>query len=145
MIDNILDQLARDEGYRPNPYDDSRGFRTVGIGHNLDANPLPAETYPMSLERAKQVCSDDVARIWGKLQADLPWVKSLPDVIAGVLTNMSFNMGAKGLEAFHHMLADIQAGNYEQAAVAGEQSAWHAEVGDRAKRLMQQLRTQEWV
>jgi hypothetical protein len=42
------------------------------------------------------------------------------------------------------MLGDIQAGNYEQAAIAGAQSAWYTEVGDRAKRLMEQLRTGEW-
>ena len=144
MIDNILDQLRRDEGIRYEPYLDSRGISTVGCGHNLVADPLPGETYPLTDARVDQILKDDVARIWGKLQSDLPWVKSLPDVIAGVLTNMSFNMGAKGLEAFHHMLADIQAGNYEQAAVAGEQSAWYTEVGDRAKRLIQQLRTQVW-
>jgi lysozyme len=143
-LDNILDQLLRDEGFRANPYNDSRGFRTVGIGHNLDANPLPDESYPMTVERAKEILANDVARIWTKFQTDLPWVRSLPDVYAGVLTNMSFNMGAKGLEAFHHMLADIQVGNYAKAASDGAQSAWYHEVGARAKRLMDQLRTGVW-
>lgn len=141
---DILDQLLRDEGFRSSPYIDTRGHNTVGIGHNLDANPLPNETYPLSVQRAKEILADDAARIWGKLQSDLPWVKTLPDAIAGVLTNMSFNMGAKGLEAFHHMLADIQAGNYAQAAIDGANSAWYAQVGNRAKRLMDQLRTGVW-
>jgi lysozyme len=142
---DILGQLLRDEGFRPAPYRDTRGFSTVGIGHNLDANPLPNENYPMTVERAKEILTEDVARIWVKLQNDLPWVKGLSDVYVAVLTNMSFNMGAKGLEAFHHMLGDVQSGNYTQAAVDGSQSAWYTEVGERAERLMEQLKTGQWV
>jgi len=145
MITGILEQLLRDEGFRSEPYKDSRGVLTCGIGHNLDANPLPGENYPLSVQRAKEILAQDVARITSKLISDLPWIANLPDAIKGVCQNMAFNLGAKGLEAFHHMLTDIQAGNYEQAAVAGEQSAWYQEVGDRAKRLMQQLRTGQWV
>lgn len=143
-MDNILDQLLRDEGFRASPYKDTRGFNTVGIGHNLDANPLPGETYPLSVQRAKDILVQDVARIWGRLRADLPWASSLPDPIQGVMKNMAFNIGAKGEEAFHHMLADIQAGNYAQAAIDGTNSAWYGQVGDRAKRLMEQLRTGVW-
>lgn len=144
MITNIIEQLTRDEGFRPEPYDDTRGFKTVGIGHNLDAHPLPNEVYPMSLERGQALLSYDLFSVTAVLYHDLPWVATLPDVYKGVLQNMAYNMGAKGEEAFHHMLADIQAGNYEQAAIAGAQSAWYTEVGDRAKRLMEQLRTGEW-
>ena len=142
---DILEQLLRDEGFRPNPYKDTRGFSTVGIGHNLDANPLPDETYPMSVDRAKELLTQDVARIWNKVQADLPWVASLPDVYAGVLKNMAFNIGAHGEELFHHMLADVQAGNYPQASVDMQQSAWASQVGARAARLIQQMRTGQWV
>jgi lysozyme len=144
-VTDILSQLARDEGFRPDPYKDSRGFNTVGIGHNLDANPLPDEQYPMSLDRAKQILADDLSRIWSKLQIALPWVVSLPDVYAGILKNMSFNMGANGLLQFHHMLAYIQAGNYAAAANAMQQSAWFTQVGDRAKRLVQQMQSGQWV
>jgi lysozyme len=145
MITGILDQLLRDEGFRPEPYKDTRGFLTCGIGHNLDANPLPGEQYPMTIDRAKEILSGDLSRIWNKLQGALPWVVSLPDAIAGVLKNMSFNMGANGLLQFHHMLAYVQAGNYAAAAQAMQQSAWFTQVGDRAKRLVQQIQTQQWV
>jgi lysozyme len=144
-VTDIFSQLRRDEGVRYEPYLDSRGISTVGCGHNLAANPLPGETYPLTDARVDQILKGDVARITSKLISDLPWIANLPDAIKGVCQNMSFNLGPQGLEAFHHMLADVQAGNYEQAAIAGEQSAWYQEVGDRAKRLMQQLRTQEWV
>ena len=143
-ITNIFDQLTRDEGFRAEPYDDSRGFKTVGIGHNLDANPLPGESYPMTLDRAQKILVWDVNDIYRKLINDLPWVDSLPEVITGVLINMAFNLGAAGLEEFHHMLSYIQSGEYATAALAGKASLWYTQVGDRAKRLMEQLATGEW-
>lgn len=143
-ISNIVDQLKRDEGVRFEPYKDDRGFNTVGVGHNLDANPLPNETYPMSIDRVVEVLNEDLNRITNKLIGDLPWIAGLPDVYKGVLQNIAFNMGAKGEEAFHHMLGDIEIGNYTEAAEAGSQSLWYTQVGDRAKRLMEQLRTGQW-
>ena len=141
---DLIEQLFRDEGFRASPYLDSRGISTVGVGHNLIANPLPEETYPMTLDRAKEILNQDLARITNKLVADLPWVASLPDVYAGVLKNMAFNMGAKGEEAFHHMLADVQAGDYVHAAAEMQNSAWYTQVGARAQRLVKQMLTGEW-
>ena len=143
-VTNIYDQLKRDEGIRFTPYKDTRGFSTVGVGHNLDANPLPNETYPMFPVRAFEILNDDVSRIRGKLVGDLPWVANLPDVYEGILLNMSFNMGAHGTELFHHMLADIQSGNYAQAAVDMKNSAWYTQVGQRAERLALQMTTGVW-
>jgi lysozyme len=145
LINNIIDQLVRDEGFRSNPYVDTRGHNTVGIGHNLDANPLPNETYPLTVQRAKEILADDVARITGKLIAALPWADSLPEPRKGVLQNMSFNMGVNGLLEFKNTLHKIQMTDYAGAAIAMTQSAWYSQVGDRAKRLVQQMQTGEWV
>ena len=142
---NVIDALKRDEGLRLTPYKDTRGFTTIYYGHNLDANPLPQAVIDAANEAtAEFVLAADVASIQLKLFRDLPWIQQKPLVIQGVLLNLAFNIGVAGEEAFHHMLGDIQAGNYEQAAIAGAQSAWYTEVGDRAKRLMEQLRTGEW-
>lgn len=144
MITNIYEQLLRDEGFRAEPYSDTRGFSTVGIGHNLNANPLSGEVYPMSYDRAMEVLKQDVTRIWLKLLGDLPWITKLDAVREGVLLNLTFNIGAAGEEAFHHMLSDVQEGNYEKAASDLENSLWYTQVGDRAKRLVLQMRTGMW-
>jgi lysozyme len=141
---DIISQLTRDEGVRLEPYKDTRGFNTVGIGHNLDANPLPGQTYPLTQAQAMQILGKDVERISMFLQSKLPWIVKLDEARRGVLQNMSFNLGVPGLLEFHHDLADTQAGNYEQAALDMEASAWYKEVGDRAKRLVQQMRTGDW-
>ena len=145
MIDNILDQLARDEGFKDTPYKDTRGFSTVGYGHNLDAHPLLNEVYPMAQARAKEILQADLAVIDAKLYHDLPWVSDLADVYKGVLQNLSFNMGVEGLLEFKNTLALIHTGEYPQAAKELLNSLWAKQVGNRAVRVATQLRTNQWV
>lgn len=141
---DLIEQLIRDEGLRLEPYDDTRGFKTVGVGHNLDSNPLPNETYPLTVQRAKDILAEDVARIQGTLKTHLPWVVFLPEVYAGILLNMSFNLGVGGLLQFQHMLAAVKVMGYEEAAKQMQASSWYTQVGDRAKRLVAQMRTGVW-
>lgn len=144
MITNIIDQLKRDEGVRLEPYKDDRGFNTVGIGHNLDANPLPGETYPLTMDRAEEILNNDLTRITNKLISDLPWINDLQEVYKGVLQNCAFNMGDAGIEAFHVTLNYIKLGMYQEASVAILQSRWSTQVGERAQRLSKQLLTGQW-
>ncbi len=145
-IDNIIDQLKRDEGLRLKVYIDTVGKRTIGYGHNLDANPLDFDVSEGITEpQASQIQGVDVERTSKHLVTSLPWVVSLDEARLGVLQNMSFNMGVPGLLQFHHDLADTQAGNYVQAAADMKASKWYTEVGDRAVRLVQQMLSGEWV
>lgn len=145
MISNIKDQLIRDEGVRLFKYPDSRGFDTIGVGHNLDANPLPFDiSEGITFAQASQILDDDLARVTSKLFADLPWLKDLDTVRQGIFLNMSFNMGVGGILEFHHDLADTQAGNYVKAAADMKASEWYTQVGARAQRLCQQMITGQW-
>jgi lysozyme len=145
MITNLRDQLVRDEGVRLQLYKDSRGIWTIGVGHNVEANPLPFDvSRGITLEQAAKILDDDVARVSAKLFADLPWLANLDLVRQGVFLNMSFNMGVGGVLEFHHDLADTQAGNYAQAAADMKASAWYSQVGERAQRLCQQMISGDW-
>jgi lysozyme len=145
MIASLKDQLIRDEGVRLQKYLDSRGFATIGVGHNLDANPLPFDiSKGITFAQATQVLDDDIARVSAQLFADLPWLRTLDIVRQGVFGNMGFNMGVGGILEFHHDLADTQAGEYGKAAADMKASAWYTQVGDRAQRLVQQMLTGVW-
>ena len=141
MITNIYDQLRRDEGTRLAVYHDTRGFYTIGTGHNLVANPLPFDVSSgITQAQSDQILYADVDRITARLLADIPWLVTLQqkDVPRfGVFQNMAFNMGDGGIMEFHHDLADTQAGNYAQAAIDMAASAWYIQVGARARRLCQ--------
>ena len=143
-ITDIIGQLKRDEGMSLVPYKDSRGFTTVGVGHNLDANPLPDLTFPISEAQAAQILGRDVERVSRLLVQALPWVTTLDDARLGVLQNMSFNMGVNGLLGFCNMLSYMEKGVYAYAAQEMSNSKWYTQVEDRAKRLVQQMLTGEW-
>lgn len=145
MITNLEQQLQRDEGLRLSPYLDSRGISSVGYGHNLIANPLPGEVYPLTTARALNILQTDIVRIEGKLEIDLPWVADLPYVYRGVLSNMSFNLGVGGLLEFHDVLNCAKSGQYVLAAAAMKASLWYTQVGARAERLVLQMETGQWV
>lgn len=72
----------------------------------------------------------------------LTWYKDASFVTKTVLINMSFNMGIKGLLGFSNTLKFISQKNYEQAARNMTQSLWAKQVGDRAKELVERMRTQ---
>lgn len=145
MITNIIDQLKRDEGFRPDIYIDTAGKRTIGYGHNLDANPIPDLVTPISEPTGAQILGRDVERISRTLLLHLLWIVSLDETRHGVLQNMAFNLGIFGLLGFHRTLAAVQSGDYLGASQDMQASAWYTQVGDRAKRLCQQMREGIWV
>lgn len=147
-VNDIYSQLIRDEAVRLYIYPDSRGFDTIGVGHNLNSNPLPFDvSQGITMVQALQILHDDVTRITAQLLKDIPWLVNLQTgdpVRFGVFQNMSFNLGVGGILEFHHDLTDTQAGNYISAGADMKASLWYTQVGARAQRLVQQMITGVW-
>lgn len=135
-MDNIIDQLKRDEGVRRFPYKDSVGKLTIGVGRNLDDVGIFEEEIELML-------SNDVKAAFAKLQRSYSWFITLDEVRQGVLINMTFNMGSLG--QFPKMLACVESGDYSGAASEMLDSLWATQVGDRATRLSEQMKTGVWV
>jgi len=133
---DIYAQLERDEGRKRFPYTDTVGKLTIGVGHNLTDKGLPDPIIDALLK-------SDVAEVDGGLHV-LPWILGLNDARRGVLQNMSFNLGVHGLLAFHDTLGQMERGAWDAAAAAMIESKWANQVGDRARRLAEQLRSGEW-
>jgi lysozyme len=62
-----------------------------------------------------------------------------------VLVNMCFNLGFEGLEKFPKFLMACAQGDWNTAAEEMHNSLWDKQVGARAVRLEEQMRTGEWV
>jgi lysozyme len=137
-------ELRRDEGVRVRPYlDTSKPPKwTVGVGHNLSASPLPAGwTYPLSAAQVTQLLSTDIADTLHQLDAHLPWWRKLDEVRQRVLVNMCFNLGIDKLLGFKNALAAMANGVYTTAAAEMQDSLWFGQVGQRAVRLCQAMKT----
>ena len=134
----MIAELRRDEGVRYSPYTDTRGFQTVGVGHNMDANPLPSDwSFPLTDDQVNYLLSSvDLPAVFSALDAHLPWWRQLDEVRQRVIANMCFNMGIGTLLQFHNTLHCMQTGDYIGAAAGMATSRWAGEVGQRATRLV---------
>jgi lysozyme len=136
-------ELRRDEGVRYSPYNDSRGYLTVGVGH-LITRPLPLPdgwAYPLNDEQVDSLLESDLAAVYAGLNAALPWWATLNDVRQRVICNMCFNLGLTKLLGFKNTLAAMRQGRYADAAAGMLNSAWASQVGQRAVRLANMMTT----
>ena len=152
MIDNLIDQLKRDEGERLYVYRDSKGILTAGVGHNCEAhNEGLAEGDVVTQEQVDKWLADDIQTAKTLLWQHCPWIDTLDEVRRNVLYNMIFQMGwsneeqTHGLITFRHFLQNVLEKKFLTASEAGLKSAWaEHDSPDRAKRLMLQMLSGEW-
>lgn len=135
---NLVEQLRRDEGERLFPYKDSVGLLTIGVGRCI-------ERIGITREESDLLLANDIKRVTQELNTRLPWSMALDAPRRGVLLNMAFNLGIDGLVGFKNTLAHVQAGRWDDAAAGMLASLWAQQVGSRATRLAEQMRTGRWV
>lgn len=137
----LIQELRRDEGVKYSVYKDTKGIPTVGVGHNLQASPLPSGwKYPLTDAQVDALLTKDLEVVFKALEKNWPWYKNLSDARQRVLANMCFNMGEGVLGTFKNTLKLIQTGKYSEAADAMLKSLWAKQVQGRAMRLAQMMK-----
>lgn len=137
MITGIEDQLRRDEGYRNKPYQDAVGRLTIGYGRNLSDDGIRSDEAALMLR-------NDISNAQMQVSTYIPWALDLDEARRGVLVNMAFNMGIRGLLGFSHMLEKLKSHDYDGASAEMLNSHWAQQVGSRSIRLSVQLKTGLW-
>ena len=141
MIEQLTRQLRRDEGVRSQMYYDSEGCATIGVGRLIDARRGDG----LRESEIDYLLANDIEEVVAALRDRLAWFDSLNEARQGVLANMAFNLGVDGLLAFRKTLALVERGDYDAASVEMLDSKWARQVGQRAQRLSEQMRTGRWV
>ncbi len=131
---SLRDDLVRDEGLRLKPYSCTAGKLTIGVGRNLD-------DVGITRDEALALLDNDIARVKAETQKAFPWFGGLDDVRRDVVANMVFNLGLSRFSQFHQTIAAIARGDYATAADQMLKSQWAKQVGQRAVRLAQRMRT----
>ncbi len=139
MIDNLEDQLLRDEGEILHAYQDSLGFFTIGVGHLIDLRN--GGGIPKEISRA--LLRIDIGEASRFLSETFPWTVGLDEVRRGAMLNLAFNLGGK-LQGFRLFLGHMQANEYAAAAAELLNSLWEKQVGSRAHRIAKQIETGLW-
>ena len=123
--------LSLDEGIRDQPYDDATGVPliapfgliTIGIGRNLDANPLEQRVIRLIFRIDLRVARKDAVAVVG-LET---WNRLSENRKLG-LVNLAFNMGRTRLSGFKKMIAAIKAQDFVEAGKELRDSLWASQV-----------------
>ena len=134
----LIQELRRDEGVRYSPYLDTKGIKTVGVGHNLEAHPLDL-TYPLTDEQVDKILADDLLVVFSGLDRKIGWWRNLSCARQRCIANMAFNLGVDGLLKFRRMILAVDRGHYDQAAREMLDSLWAKQVFNRAIRLAKMM------
>lgn len=143
----MLEQfLSEEEGISKQPYYDTRGYVTWGIGHLGD----PRLICPVPMEIIKLMFKYDQEEKIAQAMT-IPGFSKLNELQQTMLVSMIFQMGFEpfdgdGFKDFAKFLAAIRDGNIARAAAEGLDSKWAREDSPkRAQRTMEILRTGVWV
>lgn len=133
FVKRLMEDLARDEGFRQFPYTCTAGALTVAYGRNLDAKGI-------SRAEADILLRNDIVDAQADLERVFPVASRLSDNRYRALVNMMFNLGAERFMQFRKMRAAIERGDFEAAADEMVDSRWARQVGARAERLEDLMR-----
>ena len=135
----LLADLEADEGLKTLLYDDATdapitkgstlgGWPTLGIGWNVATTPLTPDQY-------RTILGWMVDAKTAPLAAALPWMANLTEPRQRALTNMAYQLGVHGLQAFGTFLGLMENGRYGLAADDLSTTEWFRQSGDRAIRI----------
>lgn len=147
--DLALPNIEVEEGLRLDVYDDAN-MQPIVAGYTVIGNPtigygrLLTAAHGITQAEAATLLLHDVASAEGDV-SKLPVFSHLNVPRQAALLDMDFNMGLGTLEQFTTFLMLLAQGKYDAAADDLAKSLWAQQVGSRAVRIEQIIRTGVWV
>ena len=130
------DHLVWAEGEELQLYPDSEGILTIGVGRNIQEKGISKTTSRQMLQEDIDEALTDAGR--------LDFFAALDPVRQLVIADMVFNMGLPRVLRFKRMIAALKIGDYNLAAQEMTDSKWYRQVGRRAIKLVEAMKTGEW-
>jgi len=123
--------IKRHEGVRNEPYKDSLGLWTVGVGHLIgNGKSLPPEmNRTFSNEEVEAMFEEDFAH-HKKIAEGTPGYSQANEAGKGAFIDLAFNMG-KWWPKWPNTKKALEAGNFTLAAEGLKDSKWFKQVGNR--------------
>jgi GH24 family phage-related lysozyme (muramidase) len=133
---SLVPRLKSREAWRPYAYIDSRGYITIGWGHNLGRLILPpgvnhancsiAQGNGITREVGETLLNIDVTTAI-RVVDDQPWTEKMDSVRREVLAELVFNMGPKVL-GFPVFVEQLKQRQYILAALNMRGWDWYGQV-----------------
>lgn len=137
---------AQHEGFVDHVYKDSKGFDTIGYGFNIDSGRFSKEQVNrwrrdgITKDEANKILNDELSSTRNQL-TKFDWFNKLDPVRQGAIVDMSYNMGIGWINKFPKAIAAIKSGDYETASREIMSSKYARDVGQRATRIAELIRT----
>lgn len=144
---SLIEYVTHWEGYREQPYKDSRGIWTVGVGFNLEAHGARLTRPPFNTT-AQAVISgqrrltrpeielllreelDSARNAAIRMHSDLG---AHPPEIQAIVIDLIYNVGEAGWRGFVNTRAALNRKDYEGFANGLQNSRWYGQVGRRSQ------------
>jgi lysozyme len=136
MILKAAEYVENNEGYERYSYKDSEGIETIGIGFNLEEGFTKKECLAV-LDLRLATSEAELSNSPIPFQ-DVGTVRKI------VLLDMHYNLGLHRLLGFKKMIAALDRGDFELAALEMLDSRYALQVKGRAQRNAHMMRTGEW-
>lgn len=117
MMDNkeIYNMITLEEGIKDTVYICPAGARTVGIGHNLNADPAIHILHKqlkkgdkITKEQIQQLYDYDINKITKAIQKQIPYFTKLLEKYQYILINMTFQLGTNGIMKWPNLLTAMR-------------------------------------
>lgn len=138
MDELLMRMVERHEGRRNKPYRCPAGRLTIGVGHNMEARPLPRDMQAF-LDKHGYVTDGMVDQLLITDLADA--ILDAADAVGAqtwenlnlarqyAIIDMTFNLGGGGLQKFKRFLAAVRAGDWEKATKEIVLSKYYRQLG----------------
>jgi len=134
-LELATDLTKQGEGCKLTPYHCTAGKLTIGYGRNI-------EDVGISQTEAEYLLNQDMQRVCNEALA-FPFFEALNDYRKAAILDMLFNLGLSRFKRFKKMLSALEKHDYQEAANQMLDSRWATQVGKRADRLAEIMRTGE--
>ena len=142
-VELLKEEIKRHEGEVLEIYEDSLGYKTLGVGHLCQPED-PEYDWKVGTKVSQEVVDMYYEDDFNKHVAEAIHVfgnkedfYKLPEKIQHVLVNMCFNLGGSRLSKFKNMLKACREHNWKEMSAQMQDSRWFTQVGRRSIELQQ--------
>ena len=143
-VEQLRTELETDEGCKHETYLCSQNVVTGGIGHMItewDDEKYTEVGVEISEEQVKAWFNKDIESVLNDCELLYDDFDHLPEEAQLIIANMMFNLGRNRLGAFKGMKSGVDARDWNKAADEMVDSRWYEQVPNRAKRLVDRMRS----
>ena len=141
-IEQLREELKRDEGCVYSVYLDHLNLPTTGIGHLInewdEEYGKPVGTKKKK-KRVNELFDKDIQVTLDECTVLYDNFYTLPEEAQLIIANMMFNLGRPRLSKFVRMRENVNKGDWKAAASEMKNSKWYDQVTKRAQRLVDRM------